>query len=757
MADVPEDFHELFNSTNETASIRQSTDGQQHAIHVKCEPDIDTCNLREQNTYEFSEHASFKPTVVNMLVYSNQHISKQQSNVNHDDNWKSGIVTIKKETPNYCAKEEIKTHEIFASNMGNYGEQNECPGLWKDNTESRVCCGEPQEAISYMENKCCDMEFTTGNVPVASNTSVINKCSQPKEEEILYSDTSNVILEYNKRPHDRHNHIVHIKYEPDMCIDSTSHGFEAYTHDSSGPCKYEPCSSDTCSYEVQTSLELKSGSLGDTTSNVECSTQRNALDKSVSDQESVKRQEHVISAKCESFIFDGNQHMQNEISDSFTEGFDPSDKIYNNSSCNIQSNSNSAVSTIHSESLVNDDITRSCNIQSSSNSAVSTIDSESLVNDDITRSCKIQASSNSAVSTIHSESLVKDDITRSCNIQSSSNSAVSTIQSESLVNDDITRRKRQIFTCDICDYSVKNHSLFQKHMVKHTDDNPYKCDTCDYSTAIHVCLIQHKLIHKRGNPYRCETCGYSAAQREDIEKHKLKHTNEKPHKCNLCDFSAMRRDIVEKHMVIHIGEQPYKCDKCDYSTSRRRNLERHMETIHTKEKTYKCNVCDFGTMRRDLFEKHMMQHTGMKPYNCDICSYSTMRRDNLERHMIKHTGEKPYKCDICAFSAIHQQNLEQHKVKHTGEKRYMCDTCGFRTASCHYLKQHKITHSGEKPYKCDTCEFSSALRKYLTRHKRLQHPEQYKMKHAGPTLHKCDVCDYTTLRRDNLQRHKTKH
>lgn len=155
--------------------------------------------------------------------------------------------------------------------------------------------------------------------------------------------------------------------------------------------------------------------------------------------------------------------------------------------------------------------------------------------------------------------------------------------------------------CPVCDGVFSSRTNLNRHMKRHTRDNPLACDQCDFRTAFKGQLTKHvseshapkpppaKPIAKPSparrpspTPTTCRKCGWVAATRDSLREHMRVHAAERPFKCDKCDYWGLTVYEVTQHAIIHQPPNIF-CPECDYTTRWPRCLKNHMQH-HKREK-----------------------------------------------------------------------------------------------------------------------------------------------------------------------------
>ena len=63
--------------------------------------------------------------------------------------------------------------------------------------------------------------------------------------------------------------------------------------------------------------------------------------------------------------------------------------------------------------------------------------------------------------------------------------------------------EEETFTCGICSYECNNYRVFNKHLLTHTQEKPYKYCQCIKAFLPKENLESYLMIHTGEKPYKC--------------------------------------------------------------------------------------------------------------------------------------------------------------------------------------------------------------------------------------------------------------
>lgn len=84
-----------------------------------------------------------------------------------------------------------------------------------------------------------------------------------------------------------------------------------------------------------------------------------------------------------------------------------------------------------------------------------------------------------------------------------------------------------------------------------------------------------KRILKRTKIIQCQFCEKKFTHRGDFNKHLRKHTGEQPFSCDVCHKKFAHTSNLNRHRLVHTGELPFECEKCHKKFNRKDKLAAH--------------------------------------------------------------------------------------------------------------------------------------------------------------------------------------
>ncbi|XP_072042326.1 uncharacterized protein [Amphiura filiformis] len=308
---------------------------------------------------------------------------------------------------------------------------------------------------------------------------------------------------------------------------------------------------------------------------------------------------------------------------------------------------------------------------------------------------------------------------------------------------------KEIYTCEECDKTFPFKSVYERHILIHSDDNI--CDICKKVCKNNLSLQRHKkIVHvgKGGDrakdvplryPCRSINCDKSFVYLRDRAKHEKEVHDGTALQCQVCFQTFSLKCLYDRHMLTHTGRQ--KCDVCDKVCKNVLNLQKHKK-MHTQGKAM-CQYCGKTFNERSRLLEHESLHVNGKQFECKICKKRLVSQSYLKVHMQHHTGYK-FVCMHCGKGCLTKPILQEHEAIHTGEKPNKCPECDecFRTNQ--QLRNHRLFHQDMR-FQCDICCKKFRWKCDLNSHTQV---------HMGQRKYKCDMCDKKFNNQSNMRAHK---
>jgi len=322
------------------------------------------------------------------------------------------------------------------------------------------------------------------------------------------------------------------------------------------------------------------------------------------------------------------------------------------------------------------------------------------------------------------------------------------------------------FNCYFCSKGLRGFADYEKHLLSHTKEFPFKCKLCTlkqrqykglfsllkHYKKYHPDLYLESRVSRQKSIYECYFCGCTFKIQSNLFRHLATHTREFQFKCEFlpctkrklhkstimvhqksCYFNPNRQlrerilpcyfcgqkcktmSSLLNHSRRHTDEKPFKCCTCNKQFTTPVNLNYHIKSCHDLESRYKCSFCDtekiyLEDLNSHIRSKHTKDH---KLHKCYFC-FKQLERVT-PKHMALHTGEQLYGCKYCPAYFQTAVPLYFHILEHVdtpecekaksfiSKSKPMCYFCLKRFPNKGYIERHMKTHTGEKSYDCKRC------------------------------------------------------
>ncbi|CAL4092727.1 unnamed protein product, partial [Meganyctiphanes norvegica] len=190
--------------------------------------------------------------------------------------------------------------------------------------------------------------------------------------------------------------------------------------------------------------------------------------------------------------------------------------------------------------------------------------------------------------------------------------------------------EKNIFRCNICDYTSNFDIAYQNHMRTHGamsvyDDLPVPCTECDFRCKFNTDLIEHAKEHSFKVSYVCSDCGYNNLCEKQFNNHTKKFFHKI--KCPKCNDKFVNLFAMKAHLADHITLHCQFC-KRNIIFKTQKELDEHMRK-HLEKNTLSCKICDKKFEHPNHLKFHMLSHKGIgkkskKPISCNITGNNLM-------------------------------------------------------------------------------------------------------------------------------------
>ena len=120
--------------------------------------------------------------------------------------------------------------------------------------------------------------------------------------------------------------------------------------------------------------------------------------------------------------------------------------------------------------------------------------------------------------------------------------------------------------CETCGLKFEGQANLINHMIG----------------SVKVKCVKKK--EERREIYSCNQCDYQTKRKHNLSRHEEKH--KKP-TCPLCNYQAKNGHNLNSH--IRNLHEIYSCNQCDYQTSRKCDLGDHIKAVHDNTKKFLCS------------------------------------------------------------------------------------------------------------------------------------------------------------------------
>lgn len=345
----------------------------------------------------------------------------------------------------------------------------------------------------------------------------------------------------------------------------------------------------------------------------------------------------------------------------------------------------------------------------------------------------------------------------------------------------------------------------------------YKCSTCPYSTYLRSEIVDHRQGHTVRNMYSCQLCNFSVSQVSLLQQHKRCHEMAKQNDAIL-DSQEVSLNPFDEHMFkliqqLPVDEDEENDDQADVDMDDKEEYPDGMEfeenlgedgddieddddeaTMMEEElrdtitddnlemkdgaknlnaegsfdsdlqfRNHKCPECPFSSNSNAEYKKHLRLHGTNNKFKCDYCNYSLDRINLLSQHRKLHFQEPNFdpappvvkllnkdhedysssllkvgndiayppteansKSDdkTAEYRYLYQKQAETGAEMFLDDKiRYSCNKCPYRCNALKSFKCHMQMHGLTRKYRCDYCNWSADRLNLLYQHRKVHAKE----------------------------------
>ncbi|KAL0985022.1 hypothetical protein UPYG_G00151960 [Umbra pygmaea] len=301
------------------------------------------------------------------------------------------------------------------------------------------------------------------------------------------------------------------------------------------------------------------------------------------------------------------------------------------------------------------------------------------------------------------------------------------------------------YKCNICTKTFMKSRNLRRHILTHTDVNPYRCKACDSCFSRHDHLKLHQ-SHCKGKRKRLEV-RITKISLSDVGtgwQNKLDSTDSGKQQglyCSICSKSFPTHSNLARHNAMLHSIKTISCNRCGSSFTHEKSLRRHKsvgacqrifaKTRHSENQTV---ISPPPRETNRLLQRIQLQYKDKRKYKCSFCPRLFKSGEQLRVHTRLHTGEKPFGCVHCGERFIRRDYLKRHVNKCKGENldTVLCDRCGnvfaqdalgqhqqtcvVKSRSPAHSRNDSIAHNPPKGFSCANCNARFLLFSQLQQH-----------------------------------------
>ncbi|XP_062613426.1 zinc finger protein Xfin-like isoform X1 [Saccostrea cucullata] len=341
--------------------------------------------------------------------------------------------------------------------------------------------------------------------------------------------------------------------------------------------------------------------------------------------------------------------------------------------------------------------------------------------------------------------------------------------------------------CLLCDKTMKNELMFQKHVEYHNARKSVECkvDGCvkkfkrAWDMEYHMVTIHGYVKIAAGNIVRPEDVP-PGTKLKKVKRKKRKGDPEseeeeepfnpikalKGTECPDCHMKFKTLAILKRHYEIHLGEKSFICEVCSKSFLRKYDMHIHQMKCHGYKKLGKGRVGPPEDENKpDQFDVSLFgdrTHSSGKrktPLHCDYCDVVSLNLTKKIAHLEEcHSQENPFKCPECELTFPLKRKMKVHWYTKHAEKKHKCNKCDKTFIFKFHLRDHEQMFHNENGFLCTLCGKSFHLLRYLKKHEQ-RHEEDlaYGIDPNAPKLYQCQYCNEVLTGISAYQNHMKQH
>ena len=168
---------------------------------------------------------------------------------------------------------------------------------------------------------------------------------------------------------------------------------------------------------------------------------------------------------------------------------------------------------------------------------------------------------------------------------------------------------QDVFSCDMCEYSVGTMSSLYRHKKSKHEVIKYPCDQCHFITKSLTNLKNHKGRKHAGVQYPCDKCKYLAYSLPNLEQHR--ESRHFKFLCDLCPKALVFKTLDKLREHIHLVHSS-KGNSID-----KRVKGRTVAIVEQSEQNKEGKAVDFST-------ENSLGYLGQVIYIQNLCPFSLL-------------------------------------------------------------------------------------------------------------------------------------
>lgn len=293
------------------------------------------------------------------------------------------------------------------------------------------------------------------------------------------------------------------------------------------------------------------------------------------------------------------------------------------------------------------------------------------------------------------------------------------IESSTQSNDGKIKRRqiRGTAYCALCNKTFQYYSLYRNHMIKHSNETPFKCPLCKKGFKSKQAIRYHMNTHQKEKQFKCAICEAGFYTENQFITHILTHENATTYPCMVCGKVLQSEKERDVHLTTHTEERPFRCEFCQKLFRLRHHLSNHLK-MHRQ---YRCDYC------KEEFTSAVHLR---KPYACVVCENSPeVREGNINPLQLFDAvvpPTQPTECVDLAEMVSDSDDMGELKPdpdadEYDDEDEGMDEPSSSRQTSASNSLYANSSTSKKKPFPCKQCPRAYSHLSGLNYHLRMKH------------------------------------